>query len=434
MVRSTFLRLLPVAPRSVSCCLRLGLVALLRHVDLPLAAEVLAGDRARRLEDVRVAALRHDFAAVHAGARADVDDVVGEADRVLVVFDHDDGVAEVAQSRQRAEQALVVALVQADRWLVEHVHHADQARADLRGQPDALRLTTGQAAGLAFEREVVEADVDQELQAVADFLDDLDRDLAAPARQRQRVEERQRFVDRQHHDRRQCAIGDEHIARGTVEARAFAVGAGALADVFGEFLAHGGRFGFAVAAVEVRHDAFELVLALRAPARLGEVVERDHVLAAAEQHGLPRLLGQLVPGRVDAEAIMFRQRCDQLEVVRVALVPAAHRAGRQRQFRMHDDARRIEELADAETVAARAGADRRVEREQARFEFRQRVVADRAAVLRREQQRRCVGVIERLHDRHAVAELERGLERFGQTLLHVIAHLEAVDHRLDGVL
>jgi hypothetical protein len=37
------------------------------------------------------------------------------------------------------QQAVVVALVQADGRFVEHVHHAGQAGADLRGQPDALR-------------------------------------------------------------------------------------------------------------------------------------------------------------------------------------------------------------------------------------------------------------------------------------------------------
>ncbi len=78
-------------------------------------------------------------AAVDAGAGADVDDVVGGQDRVLVVLDDDHGVAEVAQVPQRGEQAVVVALVQADGRLVEHVEHAGQAGADLRGEPDALR-------------------------------------------------------------------------------------------------------------------------------------------------------------------------------------------------------------------------------------------------------------------------------------------------------
>ena len=85
-----------------------------------------------------------DLAAVLPGARADVDDVVGHLDGVLVVLDHEHGVAEVAQAHQRLDEPLVVALVQADRRLVEHVEHADQAAADLRGQPDALGLAAGQ--------------------------------------------------------------------------------------------------------------------------------------------------------------------------------------------------------------------------------------------------------------------------------------------------
>ena len=64
--------------------------------------------------------------------------VVGGADRLLVVLDHDHRVAQVAQALQRVEQPRVVALVQADGRLVQHVEHAHQARADLGGQPDAL--------------------------------------------------------------------------------------------------------------------------------------------------------------------------------------------------------------------------------------------------------------------------------------------------------
>ena len=112
-----------------------------------------------------------DVAAVDAGAGADVEHVVGGADGVLVVLDHDHGVAEVAQALERFEQARVVALVQADRGLVEHVEHAGQAGADLRGEADALALAAGQRAGGAREREIIEADVDQEVQPLADFLE-----------------------------------------------------------------------------------------------------------------------------------------------------------------------------------------------------------------------------------------------------------------------
>ena len=88
-----------------------------------------------------------DLAAVLARARADVDDPVGGADGVLVVLDDDQRVAEVAQPDQGLDQPAVVALVQADGRLVEDVEHADQAGADLGGQPDPLRLAAGERAG-----------------------------------------------------------------------------------------------------------------------------------------------------------------------------------------------------------------------------------------------------------------------------------------------
>src|SRR3712207_8675086 len=50
-----------------------------------------------------------DLAAVRAGRGAEVYDVVGPPDGLLVVLDDEDGVAEVAQRRERLQQLLVVA-------------------------------------------------------------------------------------------------------------------------------------------------------------------------------------------------------------------------------------------------------------------------------------------------------------------------------------
>ena len=74
----------------------------------------------------------------------EVDHVVGRLDGLLVVLDHDDRVAQVAEPAQRAEQPLVVALVQPDARLVQDVEHADQPGADLGGEPDALGLAAGE--------------------------------------------------------------------------------------------------------------------------------------------------------------------------------------------------------------------------------------------------------------------------------------------------
>ena len=174
-------RLLPRAPVIVS--IRDGVDAC-RRAGIGICrwpARYWPGQRMRRAPDLLRRALRDDLAAVLAGARPHVDDVVGRQDRVVVVLDDDHAVAEVAQVLERRQQPVVVALVQADRRLVEHVHDAGQARADLRGEPDALRLAAGQRLRRAVEREVVEADVVEEREPADDLLDDLvgDRGLVA---------------------------------------------------------------------------------------------------------------------------------------------------------------------------------------------------------------------------------------------------------------
>ena len=63
---------------------------------------------------------------------------------------------------QRREQPVVVALMQPDRRLVQHVEHAGQARADLRGEPDALALAARQRAGGARQGQIFEPDIASE--------------------------------------------------------------------------------------------------------------------------------------------------------------------------------------------------------------------------------------------------------------------------------
>ena len=97
-----------------------------------------------------------------AGAGTHVHDPVGRAHHLLVVLDHDHGVAEVAQPLERDDQAPVVALVQTDRGLVEDVEDTDQLRADLRRQAQALRLAARQRRRGAVELQVADADVVEE--------------------------------------------------------------------------------------------------------------------------------------------------------------------------------------------------------------------------------------------------------------------------------
>src|SRR4029078_1237998 len=111
------------------------------------------------------------MATMNARRRADVEDVVGGTDGVLVVLDHNHRVAEVAQALEGFEQPRIVALVQADAGFVENIKHAGKTGPDLRGEPDALAFAAGQRTRRAREREIVEPDIHQEPEPLADFLE-----------------------------------------------------------------------------------------------------------------------------------------------------------------------------------------------------------------------------------------------------------------------
>ena len=105
-----------------------------------------------------------DPAAVHPRPGAEVDDVLGAADGLLVVLDHHHRVALLAERAQGIEQHRVVAGVQPDGRLVEDVAHAAQVRAELHGEPDALRLAAREGGGGAVEPQVSETDLAEEVE------------------------------------------------------------------------------------------------------------------------------------------------------------------------------------------------------------------------------------------------------------------------------
>ena len=112
-----------------------------------MAGQELPRQRTVTLEEALEVTRIDDLAAVFAGEGSDVDDVVRLEDRGLVVLDHDQRVAEVPEPHEGVDESPVVALVQADRRLVEDVQHPDEAAADLGREPDALRFAPGEGAG-----------------------------------------------------------------------------------------------------------------------------------------------------------------------------------------------------------------------------------------------------------------------------------------------
>ncbi|MNX80910.1 hypothetical protein D3C86_1125830 [compost metagenome] len=318
-----------------------------------------------------------------AGGRAHVDDVVGGQDGLLVMLDHQDRVAEVAQAHQAFQQAGVVALVQADGGFVQHVEDAGQAGADLRGQADALALAARQGAGTARQAEVVQADVVQEAQPVGDLLQDAAADLALLVRQVivQGGEPQIGLGDRQPTD-----VGD--VGAADLDGQGLGLQALAAADLAGRFgliaaqlLTDPGAVGLAPAAFQIGQDAFEglgdLVLA-------GVVVidELDLLAARTLQDDLLGLFRQVAPGLVHREAVVLGQGLEGLGVERRgAARPRGDGALVQGLVAVRDHQIGVEGQLDPQAVAGRAGAEGVVEREQPRLDLADGEARDRAGEL-----------------------------------------------------
>ena len=123
--------------------------------------------------------------------------MVGPADRVLVVLDHEQRIALRLELRQRVEQDAIVARVQADGGFVEDVAHAAQIGAELCGESDALRLAARKRRRSAIEREIAETDVVEKGKPRSELREDVASDLGlAPAKLQLRDESRG-LTDRQ---------------------------------------------------------------------------------------------------------------------------------------------------------------------------------------------------------------------------------------------
>ena len=136
-------------------------------------------------------------AAVNAGAGTKVDDAVGAGHDDIVVLDDQHGIALVAEGEERLDQPVIVAGVQADGGLVEHVEDAGEIGAELGGQPDALGLAAGQGFSGTVELQVVEADLSEETQTLLDLRNDVLRDELAACLQLETAKRCQQVIRRE---------------------------------------------------------------------------------------------------------------------------------------------------------------------------------------------------------------------------------------------
>src|SRR6202158_3712938 len=111
--------------------------------------------RTKRLDRAREA----DLTAVRAGARAKVDDMVGDRDRLRIVLHDEHRVALVPKQQQQVVHPLDVMGVQAGGWLVEDVGDVGERGAEVADPLDELCPAPRQRARRPIEREVAEPDL-----------------------------------------------------------------------------------------------------------------------------------------------------------------------------------------------------------------------------------------------------------------------------------
>ncbi len=373
--------------------------------------QVLGRERPRLQEQTRQIAGVDDASALLARAQADVDDVIGDADHFFVVLDDDDRVALLPQLLQDVDQPLVIARVEADGRLVQHVERADQRCAQRRRQVDSLRLAARERRRQSIERQVVEADVAQERQPSFDFAQHLVRDCRLFVRERELGKELLRLTDGQGRDDVDGATADAHVARFTAQPRAAAIGTSQVS---------------AVAAEEDADVDFVFL-----PLEPAEESAYACVIASALDHEATLIVREVGPWHVEANTGLARRtfQLGKLSPV-VRLGPRLDRAFVDRFGGVRHHEAHVELDDVAEPVARRAGTKRVVEREQARL---RRLVGDAAGAafeaLREVKALAGVGVH---RERGAAAFAVRRLDGVRQAAAEIAFDAEAVDDHFEA--
>ncbi len=103
---------------------------------------------------------------------------------------HQDGVSQLAQFLENPDQPSGIAGVQPDRGLIQHVARAHQSRSETCGELDALRFSARERGRKPVERQIIQADIVQELQALSNLNQNLVRDCVLFGCQFESIEER----------------------------------------------------------------------------------------------------------------------------------------------------------------------------------------------------------------------------------------------------
>ena len=306
------------------------------------------------------------LSAVPPRSRSEVDHVLGGFDRLGVVLDDDDRVVGVAQVTQGLDEPSVVPLMQADRRLVEHVHHAAQFAAELASETDALCLAPGQRVAGTIERQVVEAYRLEKTEAADDFLLHFlgDHDIRASERQSGEMSTGGGHAHRHQVDQAGATHGDRPGFG--AQARAVAFRARSVRQVLHVVPAHF----LALRLAEAPHHRRDESLVSHRPAHvaMGALpADPEAPISGAEQQELLVLLLEPKKGSIEVERVLLGNRRDHAVGDAAA---TCHHAGQgcdgaavHGLLRVGNEQRRVHLRLVPEAVALLAHPERTVERE-----------------------------------------------------------------------
>ncbi len=403
--------------------------------------QVGAGEGGGVFANLRRCALGDDPAAMRACAGAEFDEVICGLHHGLIVLNDEDGIAEVSQSFQGADEAFIIRWMKADAGLIEDVEDSCKPCADLRGEPDALGFATGKGAALAIQCQVAEPHIAEKLQPLQDLALEIGGVGALVFREGKGLHPGEGIADRQRGVvvdvlLRGSMIGGEGDAQCLgPQTFALADGAGLWVHQAGELTAQRIALRIQVEALNLGKETFERL----GKGSLGgsELPPGGNGFRGAVQEGVLELDGGGFVGHIDPDLKVACQRLNATHVTGLELwlarPPAFDRAIGYRERWIWNQKRGVRCHDGADAFAGRAGTSVGVEGEVLGREFFEDVTRGGIGVGGGECQQflPAIAINEKLD--FPLVPLQCGLDAVHEPTANPFAQDEPIHHDLDAV-
>ena len=101
------------------------------------------------LLDLRGGPLGNHSSPMHSRTRPHINHPVCSPDGILIMFDHDERIADITQMAEGLDEPVVVPLVKTNGRLIKDIEDAGEIGPDLGREPDPLRFSSREAPGAA---------------------------------------------------------------------------------------------------------------------------------------------------------------------------------------------------------------------------------------------------------------------------------------------